>query len=125
LHALITGSTPYYGHTDGLGNVIALTDGGQRLRRTYAYDAWGQLVGGADSGGFAGRDRARWKGALWLGPEVELYYMRQRWYGPKEGRFWSEDPLGLCGWVYFRFEFPNPGPLGQAGVQSVLEQGLR
>jgi hypothetical protein len=31
-----------------------------------------------------------------LGPEVEVYYMRSRWYGPKVGRFWSEDPLGLA-----------------------------
>src|SRR5207302_1368900 len=44
-------------------------------------------------------DRARWKGALWLGPEVDLYFLRARWYEPKSGRFLSEDPLGLDGGV--------------------------
>jgi RHS repeat-associated protein len=42
-------------------------------------------------------DRARWKGALSLGPEVDLYYMRNRWYEPHTGRFLSEDPIGING----------------------------
>ncbi len=99
LHAVLVGPTVYYGHTDGVENVMALTDQGQALRRTYAYDAWGQLAGGGDYGGLNGTDRARFKGALWLGPEVDFYYMRNRWYEPKTGRFLSEDPIGLAGGI--------------------------
>ncbi len=94
-HALIVGTTPYFAHTDGLGNVIALTDTFETVQRVYGYDAWGQPLGGFDYAEFTGKDRARFKGALWLGPELEVYYMRARWYEPKTGRFLSEDPLGI------------------------------
>jgi RHS repeat-associated protein len=98
-HAVIVDGTHYYALADGLGNVVALTDSGQTVQRTYQYDAWGQLTGGTDPGGLANRDRARWKGALWLGPEADLYYMRHRWYEPATGRFLSEDPIGLSGGI--------------------------
>jgi RHS repeat-associated protein len=98
-HALIVGATQYFAHTDGLGNVIALTDTFKNVQRTYAYGPWGVLTGGTDYASFAGKDRARFKGALWLGPEAEVYYMRARWYEPKTGRFLSEDPIGLKGGI--------------------------
>jgi RHS repeat-associated protein len=98
-HALIVGTTQYFAHTDGLGNVIALTDTLKNVQRTYAYGPWGVLTGGTDYASFAGKDRARFKGALWLGPEAEVYYMRARWYEPKTGRFLSEDPIGLAGGI--------------------------
>src|SRR6266567_996939 len=95
LHALIVGGQQYNAHTDALGNVIALTDGAQIVQRTYQYDASGKLTRGTDTKPFNNADRARWKGGLWLGPEIELYYMRNRWYEPKSGRFLSEDPKNL------------------------------
>ena len=61
--------------------------------------ATGVLIGGPDPGSFATKDRVRWKGALWLGPEAELYYMRARWYEAGTVRFLSEDPVGLAGEV--------------------------
>jgi RHS repeat-associated protein len=36
---------------------------------------------------------------LWFGEQVELYYMRNRWYEPRTGRFLSEDPIGLAGGI--------------------------
>ncbi|MHB1327974.1 MAG: RHS repeat-associated core domain-containing protein [Gemmatimonadales bacterium] len=99
LHAMIVPGSPvdtvFYAHHDGLGNVIQLSRG-TTVRRTYNYTDWGVLSSGLDSN-FAGRDRARWKGALWLGPDTTLYYMRNRWYEAGTGRFLSEDPLGLAG----------------------------
>jgi RHS repeat-associated protein len=100
VHALIVGDARYYAHDDGVGNVIALTGEDQRVKRTYDYAGpWGAITGGVDSVGFNNVDRARFKGALWMGPEVDLYYMRNRWYSPLEGRFWSEDPIGLAGGI--------------------------
>jgi len=96
-HAVVVGGQEYHPQVDGLGNVIALTDNAQSVQRTYSYDAWGTLTGGTDTKPFANIDRVRFKGALWLGPEVDLYYMRSRWYEPKSGRFLSEDPIGLAG----------------------------
>jgi RHS repeat-associated protein len=99
-HAVVKNGTAYYAHTDGLGNVVALTDQNKTVQRTYQYDAWGRLLGGSDNGGLAGRDRARFKGALWMGDAaLEVYYMRNRWYEPKSGRFLSEDPIGLNGGI--------------------------
>ena len=100
-HALIKqpAGKRFYARVDGLGSVLALTDTSGSIRTNYGYDDWGKLTSSADSEAFGGRDRARWKGALWLGPEVDLYYMRNRWYEPQSGRFLSEDPTGLASGV--------------------------
>jgi RHS repeat-associated protein len=90
----------WYAHPDAMGNVRALVGDTGLVGRTYDYDEWGRLQGtSTDPAGFANRDRARWKGALWLGPTLDLYYMRNRWYEPRTGRFLSEDPIGLEGGV--------------------------
>jgi len=89
----------YFPRLDGLGNVIALTDTTSTIKRDYLWDDWGKSTGGTDNAGFGGTDRARWKGALWMGSEVDLYYMRNRWYEPHSGRFLSEDPIGLSGGI--------------------------
>jgi RHS repeat-associated protein len=114
-HAVRRSGATYYAHTDGLGNVVALTDQSKTIRRTYQYDPWGQLTGGGDSANLAGRDRARFKGALWMGDAgVELYYMRNRWYEPKSGRFLSEDPVGPGGANSYTFALSNPVTLRDA-----------
>lgn len=97
LHALIVGGNKYFAHRDMLGNVVALTDSTQALQRYYEYDGWGNLTTSIDYAGFAGKDRTRFKGALWVGDQTELYYVRSRWYEPRTGRFLSEDPIGLQG----------------------------
>jgi RHS repeat-associated protein len=98
-HALIKTGTRYYARPDALGNVLGLTDTTQTVQATYDYDDWGLLTSSSDGASFNGTDRARWKGALWMGPELDLYYMRNRWYDPATGRFLSEDPIGLDGGI--------------------------
>lgn len=109
-HALIVSDTVYFSHRDGFGNVVGLVNESKVLKRRYTYDAWGTLVGGSDTGGLNDRDRARFKGALWMGEDgPELYYMRNRWYEPKTGRFLSEDPIGLAGGInLYSFAGNNP-----------------
>ncbi len=104
LHALLVGGTEYEAHSDPLGNVSELTwtdvGGLAHTMRTYQYTLWGDTIsGGVDSVPFNHADRTRWKGALWLGDEANLYYMRNRWYEPATGRFLSEDPIGLDGGI--------------------------
>ena len=79
--------------------MIALTDEAQAVRRQYGYDDWGNSGGTSGTLALPDADRARWKGALWMGPELDLYYMRNRWYEPETGRFLSEDPIGLQGGI--------------------------
>jgi RHS repeat-associated protein len=120
LHALLVGDTAYYAHTDGAGNVIALTDTLKVVKRSYQYDPWGPLTGG--SGSLSNVDRARFKGALWLGPEANLYYMRARWYEPMTGRFLSEDPIGLAGGIN-PYLFAGQDPIGGADPTGLLDCG--
>jgi RHS repeat-associated protein len=111
-HALIVGNTKYFAHRDALRNTVALADSGGAVRRTYAYNNWGQVVDGADGAGFDGVDRARFKGALWTGAEADLYFMRARWYDPHTGRFLSEDPIGLSGGIN-PYVFAGNDPVNQ------------
>ena len=92
-----------------LGNVTSLVDSAGNLAREYGYTRWGATNGGTDHVGFSNVDRARFKGALWMVPQVDLYYMRARWYEPKTGRFLSEDPIGLAGGTnLYRFGGGDP-----------------
>jgi RHS repeat-associated protein len=122
LHALIQGSTAYFAHQDGLGNVIALTDVAKTIQRTYSYDDWGALTGGTDTHGFAGLDRARWKGAFETSMGGgDLYYSRNRWYEPQTGRFLSEDPLGLEGGLN-PYLYANNDPIGGADPTGLCSE---
>src|SRR4029077_7724365 len=88
LHAWMTSDSVWYAHSDPTGSVIALTDSAQTVRRQYIFNAFGGVYS------CIGCDTYRWKGAFWFGPDVNIYYMRHRWYEPSTGRFLSEDPLG-------------------------------
>ena len=118
-HAVITGTTPHFAHEDGIGSVIALTDSARNVKRTYDFDAWGSLRGGTDHKPFSNADRARFKGALWLGPQVDVYYMRARWYEPKTGRFLSEDPVGLDGGIN-SYEYAGSNPISQSDPTGLV-----
>lgn len=122
LHAIVVSGHRYYAHSDGLGNVIQLTDSTKTSIRGYTYDDWGQLTGGGDPLGFNGVDRARWKGALWLGPELDIYYMRNRWYEPFSGRFLSEDPVGLAGGIN-PYIFGGGDPVNQRDASGLRYWG--
>jgi RHS repeat-associated protein len=122
LHATVRGAFAHHAQSDGLGNVRALTNLSGLVTRTNTYDEWGRLIAATDTA-LGDSARVRWKGALWLGPEAELYYMRNRWYEPWTGRFLSEDPIGLDGGVDpYLFAGANPvggfDPLGLCTSQD-------
>jgi RHS repeat-associated protein len=87
---------------DGLGNVIGTFQSGS-LSQSVSYDSWGvpSLQGNADN-------RLLWKGLMWEGDIVSLYYMRNRWYDPELGRFLSEDPIGEKGHNLYSFANNDP-----------------
>ncbi|NGZ04520.1 MAG: hypothetical protein CV090_15875, partial [Nitrospira sp. WS238] len=85
------GSTFFY-HQDGLGSVTDLTDSAGATAKSYAYDAYGNIV---DQTGtvdqpytYTGRE---------IDSESGLYYYRARYYDPVTGRFLQEDPIGFDG----------------------------
>jgi len=80
------GEDSYFYHVDGLGSTVALSNASSALTDSYVYDAYGNLI---DSTGetlnlyrFAGEQ---------YDPNVEQYYLRQRYYDPKVGRFTRRD----------------------------------
>jgi RHS repeat-associated protein len=115
LHATyVYPSGTFYAHTDAMGNVRALANSNGQVKRTYNYDEWGRLQAtSGDSLPFNNADRVRWKGALWMGPDVDLYYMRNRWYEPRTGRFLSEDPIGLDGGIN-QYVFAGGDPINHS-----------
>jgi len=100
-----TSVTGYRDHQmDGEGNVIG-TVAGTSVSQQVSYDPWGTptISGNADN-------RLFWKGLLWEGDLVSLYYMRNRWYDPELGRFASEDPIGHAGGENL-YTFANNDPV--------------
>jgi RHS repeat-associated protein len=117
---LLPGSQLFYAHTDAMGNVRALANYSGQVKRTYNYDEWGGLQATSwDSLSVPNADRARWKGALWMGPELDLYYMRNRWYEPRTGRFLSEDPIGLEGGIN-PYAFAGSDPINGADPSGLM-----
>ena len=79
--------TRYY-HRDGLGSVVASTDGTGTIMGLRQYDAWGNVInqtGSVEHYGYTGRE-----------PDgTGLIYYRARYYDPQTGRFISRDPAGM------------------------------
>ncbi len=94
--AMIQDGQTYFYHTDGLGSVIALSNGAGVIQQHYVYDSFGNVSIFDGSGtqytlenqpikniyGYTSRE---------LDSESDLYYYRARYYNPKIGRFISED----------------------------------
>jgi len=85
--AMVENGTPYYYAVDGLGSIVATTDGSASVVAAAAYDAWGGATTLRSSGiaglfSYTGREN----------DSIGLYY-RARWYMPAWGRFLGEDPI--------------------------------
>jgi RHS repeat-associated protein len=91
----------YYFH-DGLGSVRQLLDSTGDLEANYAYDPFGVPVVTGDAS-----NPYRFTGEAW-DEEVELLYLRARYYQPETGRFitkdlWTGDPSQpqtMAGYAY-------------------------
>jgi RHS repeat-associated protein len=73
----------FYG---GLGSVRQLLDSAGEVQTNYAYDPFGVPVVAGDAS-----NPYRFTGEAW-DEEVELLYLRARYYQPEVGRFIAEDP---------------------------------
>ena len=81
----------YFYYTDALGTVQAIADAYGDVSSTCRYRSFGEPVEATRSAGgrlFAGRD---WDEA------AGLYYLRERFYDPRSGRFVQRDPLPVAG----------------------------
>lgn len=81
----------YYFLADGLGSIVAITNGNGSVVQSYEYDSFGMVK---PSTGF--RNSYTYTGREW-DKETGLYYYRARYYDPMEGRFISKDPSSFSG----------------------------
>jgi RHS repeat-associated protein len=100
---MISSTSPtgtYYYHFDGLGSVVALSNGSGNVVEKYKYDVFGkteirnandQILTTSAYGNpymFTGRE---------YDPCTGLYYYRARYYKPSIGKFLQTDPVGYEG----------------------------
>ena len=85
---IVGGGTTSYPLTDGQGSVRALfsDNAAASLTDSYDFDAYGVLT--ASTGSTV--NNYRYTGQQW-DPDLQLYYLRARYYAPTLGRFWSSD----------------------------------
>lgn len=78
-------ATSYYAY-DGGGNVRALIDPSGTITDTYAYDAFGNTVAHVGST----TNESQYRGEQ-FDAQLQMYYLRARYYRPQFGRFLTED----------------------------------
>jgi len=74
------------------GHVAGLVARGNAVVNQYTYTPWGEPLATSEQVPQPLRYAAREYDA-----ETGLYYVRARYYDPQQGRFVSEDPIGLPG----------------------------
>ena len=102
--AVTKGGSTFFYHQDGLGSVTDLTDSAGVTAKSYAYDAYGNIV---DQTGtvdqpytYTGRE---------FDSENGLSYYRGRYYDPTTGRFLNQDPIRFSGGInLYRYVGNNP-----------------
>ena len=84
------GSAVSYFAADHLGTTRALTDASGSITSTLSYDSFGKLMSGSAPSRYTYTGRE-------VDSDTGLMYYRARWYEAQQGRFASEDPIGLDG----------------------------
>ncbi len=116
-------ATSFYGYDAG-GSVRQLTDNTGTITDTYAYDAFGNTV--AQTGSTV--NEFQYRGEQY-DPSLQIYYLRARYYRPKNGRFLTVDKTEtICPgdpWIEiplhpFNYGYSDPvnevDPSGQSGI---------
>lgn len=113
-----TATSIRYHAQDELGNVLGHFEG-TSINQLNDYDPWG-----TPTVTISGDSRLLWKGLMWEGDVVSLYYMRNRWYDPESGRFLSEDPLGVEAGLN-QYSFVNDDPINgfdPTGLECTIKE---
>src|SRR5262249_16144359 len=120
----IDGSGPaaYY-QFDAQGNTAELTGAGGAVLNSYSYLPFGESLSTRESL----PNLFTYRGQLGLTPQANgLHYMRNRWYDPVQGRFTTQDPIGLSGDTnFYAYAANNPvtfiDPVGlEPGLPPVI-----
>ncbi|MHB2026142.1 MAG: RHS repeat domain-containing protein, partial [Elusimicrobiota bacterium] len=87
----------YYFHADGLGSIVAVTDGTGNVVERIQYESYGEPVFLDERGSSPMVENASFTGSPYAFTSREwdhgLYFYRTRYYDPITGRFLEADPL--------------------------------
>ena len=114
-----SGSSPLYFLQDQLGSTTALTDPSGNVVEQEQYDPFGGGSGSALTRyDYTGRERD---------PDTGLIFYRARWYDPSQGRFITQDPIGVAGGLNtYLYAGDDPADLIDAlGLQDGPRNWLR
>ena len=101
LRLTISGTASYF-LADHLGTTRSLTDASGNVTSSLGYDSFGNVMSGLASTRYTYTGRE-------IDSDSGLMYYRARWYDSRQGRFISEDPIGLLGGVNpFAYVKNNP-----------------
>ena len=101
----------YYYLTNLQGDITGVLDTSGTTVATYTYNAWGKLL--SSSGDMASINPLRYRG-YYYDAELEMYYLKSRYYDPEICRFISADGYastgqGVIGTNMFVYCNNNPG----------------
>ena len=114
----------YFYHFNQVGHAVALTDRTGNVTTRYAYEPYGMVT----ASGAAVRNPFTYVAAAGVYDDGdELFYMKNRYYDARAGRFLSKDPLGIVGsgnlYAYAEgnpTRFVDPSGLSAADVVEVI-----
>lgn len=111
------GGARTYHHQDGLGSVIALSNGTGAATASFTHGPYGETTNAAGTA-------YRYTGRR-IDPETGLYYYRARYYSPNLGRFMQTDPIGYQGGInLYAYVGNSPVNLGDPlGLQASPQGG--
>jgi RHS repeat-associated protein len=102
LRQVAGGNTSYF-VSDHLNTTRALADSSGAVVSSISYDTYGNVSSGSVTTRYTYTGRE-------ADAEIDLMYYRARWYDSGQGRFISEDPIGLNGGAnLFGYVANNPG----------------
>lgn len=116
-----TAKEKYYYHADGLGSILALSDGAGKVVQTYDYDSYGNLKDLMNRI----KQAYTYTGREW-DKETGLYYYRARYYDPMEGRFISMDPISFQGGDVNLYGYTGNNPINftdPSGLRASIDPG--
>jgi RHS repeat-associated protein len=90
---------PSYPQFDAVGNTIGVMDASGNLIASPVHSAFGKVIRSAGVGDGLGDPLAEWGGeqGYMYFADLDLYYVRQRWYDPSTRQWLSPDPTGVTG----------------------------
>jgi RHS repeat-associated protein len=103
----IAGGTVSYFVTDHLGTTRAFADASGNATSSVSYDSFGNVTSGSTPTRytFTGRE---------VDSDTGLMFYRARWYDPAQGRFVSEDPIGIEGGEVNHYLYVGNSPVNYA-----------